>query len=136
MKSNKTKNQILVQLKEVPIVQIACSKAGVSRATYYRWRDEDAEFRKSADEAIAEGVLFINDMSESQMISLIKDKNWPAISFWLKHRHASYANKLELSGRVTTLDEELTPEQKALVDRALRLASLVEEEDKNQTHGE
>jgi transcriptional regulator of acetoin/glycerol metabolism len=35
------KNALIEALKEMPIVQIACKKAGVGRATYYRWLQED-----------------------------------------------------------------------------------------------
>ena len=34
------KTIILEQLQKAPIVQIACEKTGISRATYYRWRKE------------------------------------------------------------------------------------------------
>ena len=47
------KELVVEQLKKTPIVQIACEKTGIGRATYYRWRKEDAEFGKLADEAIA-----------------------------------------------------------------------------------
>jgi len=117
-----SKNLILEQLKKTPIIQIACEKSGVSRATYYRWRKEDQEFLKAADEAIRDGEALITDMSESQLISLIRDRNFPAIQLWLKHHHPSYTNRLEISGRIEHLRQELTEEEKQLVERALRLA--------------
>lgn len=36
--------------------------------TYYRWREEDPEFTKQADLALAEGVALVNDMAESQLL--------------------------------------------------------------------
>lgn len=117
-----TKTLLLEQLKKTPIVQIACEKAGVGRATYYRWRKEDPEFAKTADEAIYEGSFLVNDMAESQLMSAIRDRNLTAIIFWLKHHHPKYATRVEVSGRIEHLRQELTEEEKQLVERALRLA--------------
>jgi len=130
MKSQKEKLTLIEQLKKTPIIQLTCERAGISRATYYRWRKEDQQFAKNADEALIEGILLVNDMAESQLMSAIREKNMTAIIYWLRHHHPSYANKVEISGRLTHSDEELTPEQMALVKAALRLASF----DKN--HGE
>lgn len=136
MKNDKDKKLLLEYLRKTPIVEIACKQAGISRATYYRLRDKNADFRKMTDEAIAEGILLINDMGEAQIISLIKDKNWPAISFWLKHHHPSYTDKVEVSGHISSPDEELTPEQAAIVKSALRLASFGKNHDgKKQKNG-
>jgi len=132
MKTDKQKQMLLDQLKKTPIVEIACEKASVSRATYYRWRKENPEFAKMADEAIVDGESFINDMSESQIISLIKEKNWPAISFWLRHHHPKYANKIEVEANIKNIDAELSPEQQEIVKEALRLASLDQEKHDNQ----
>lgn len=120
------KNQeILVeQLKKTPIVQIACEKVGVGRATYYRWRKENEEFEKLADEAISEGNALVNDMAESQLMSAIRDKNLTAIIFWLKHHHVNYATKVEVTGHLK-YEEQLTPEQEELVMKALKLAELL-----------
>lgn len=128
MKQDKTKEQVVAQLKEMPIVQIVCKKLGIGRATYYRWRNEDKEFQKATDEAIREGELLINDMSESQVVNLIREKNWPAISFWLKHHHPKYANKVEVIAQINQPAERLTPEQEAVVREALRLAAWPEHE--------
>ena len=118
----KIKEAIINQLKRTPIIQIACERVSISRATFYRWRAEDEKFRKAVDEAIAEGETFINDMSESQLISLIKEKNWAAISFWLRHHHPRYAQRIEISANINQPQEELNPEQEAVVREALRLA--------------
>jgi predicted DNA binding protein len=124
MINKKQKQLLLEQLHKTPIIQIACEKVGVSRATYYRWRKEDAEFTKESDKAIIDGSLFINDMAESQLISAIRDKNLTAIIFWLKNHHKIYTTKVELSGRVEIDNEPLTPEQEALIKKALQLAGL------------
>lgn len=122
MKKNKFQDQFLDELRKVPIVQIACEKTGLSRNSVYRWRKDDKEFLKKMDSALSEGVALVNDMSESQLLTLIKEKNYPAISFWLRHRNDNYKNKLE----ITTKDdnEELTPSQAKIVKQALKLAKI------------
>jgi len=124
MKNEKQKQALLEQLKKTPIVQIACEKADVSRATFYRWKKDDAEFSKMADEAILEGSFLVNDMAESQLMSAIRDKNMTAIIFWLKHHHQNYATKVEVNASIKNVTEELTDEQKQLIKEALRLASI------------
>ncbi len=123
MKSNDTKKLFLENLKKIPIIQVACEKAGVSRATVYRWRDKDKKFRKILDMALSEGEALVNDMSESQLISLIKEKNFSAIRFWLNHRHEKFKERVEVTAKIEK-QEELTQEQEAIVREALRLASL------------
>lgn len=81
---------IVEQLKQSPIVQIACGKVGISRATYYRWYEEDLVFANQCDEAIYAGRRLINDLAESQLVTLIKSGNLAAAIFWLKQHHADY----------------------------------------------
>jgi ACT domain-containing protein len=114
------KDLMLEQLKKTPIVQVACEKTGISRASYYRWYKADKEFAKNADEAISEGSSLVNDMAESQLMAAIRDKNMSAIVFWLKHHHALYAPTMQI--KHTIEDDTLTPEQEALVRNALNLA--------------
>ena len=131
------KKAVLEQLKKLPIVQAACQKAGVGRASFYRWKIEDEEFAKHADEAIAEGVEMINDLSENQLIMAIRDNNLSAVRFWLINRHKAYTNKLEVTERTKSNNQELTAEQKKVVEEALRLASAGNKEnDPTSDNGE
>ena len=125
MKKARASKQFLEELRKVPIVQVACEKTGISRNSVYRWRRDDKKFAEDMDTAITEGVAFVNDMSESQLLTMIKEKNWSAISFWLRHRNDNYKNKIE----VTTNEriDELTPEQQKVVKQALKLASLTKQ---------
>ncbi len=133
MIKDKQKQVLLDNLRKLPIVQAACQKSGVSRATYYRWRGDSKKFAKEADEAIQEGVEIVNDMSEHQLIKAIKEENFSAIRFWLQNRHKAYGNKLEVLKRGTSDNQDLTKEQRKVVREALRLASAqMKENDKAQ----
>lgn len=118
-----TKELLLEQLKKTPIIQIACEKIGLGRATFYRWKSDDADFAKAVDDALLEGKLLVNDLAESQLIGAVKDRNLTAITYWLRHHHRDYKNKLELEGTVNTI-QELSDEQKELVKKALELTGL------------
>jgi len=102
----KRKKLLLDLLKKTPIIQFACEKSGISRATYYRWRQEDKEFVELSNQALSEGILLINDMAEAQLISLIKEKNVAALFFWLKHHHYTYSPKIEISTNTNSISEE------------------------------
>lgn len=127
MKKNKKRDEFLVQLRKIPIVLVACEKSGLSRNSVYRWRRDDAIFAKDMDEALKEGEELVNDMSESQLLTMIKEKNWSAISFWLKHRHDKYKTKVHVEGSLKTIDE-LSSEQEKTVKEALKLAGLIQED--------
>lgn len=112
------KKLLLEHLEKTPIVQIACEKSGVGRSTYYRWLEQDKKFARSAKQALSKGVLIMNDLAESQLLKSVRDGNMTAIIFWLKSRHLSYWNRLEI---VENNDkEELTKAQKEVIRRVLK----------------
>lgn len=124
-----TKDLLLGQLRKTPIVQIACEKVGVHQATYYRWRQADTAFAEAADEALAEGSKFVNDMAESQLLAAIRERNLTAIIFWLKHHHTAYTTRVEVEAQHRLADTPLSPEQQATVTEALKLAGLAKPDD-------
>lgn len=125
-KTEANKRALIEQLRKAPIVQVTCEKTGIGRATYYRWRKDDADFAEASDQALSEGSALINDMAESQLLSAIRDKNLTAIIFWLKHHHKTYETRVNVQGTIKHQAEALTDEQSKLVERALQLAGLIE----------
>jgi hypothetical protein len=116
------KQAVIDALKEMPVITVACKRAGVSSATYYRWRQEDKDFMRQSRDAMDRGIEFVNDMSETQLIGLIKEKKMPAITLWLKHHHARYGSKSQPYVPIASADE-LSPEEEKLVLDALNLAA-------------
>lgn len=121
MKKTRVQDAFFEELRKIPVVQVCCEKVGISRNTVYRWRREDPKFAKAMEKAMEEGEEFVNDMSESQVLTLIKEKNWSAIRFWLTHHHAKYRTRVEVEA--TLKQEELTPEQEKVVREALKLSA-------------
>lgn len=122
-KSDKVKTQFIEQLAKMPIIQAACEKQNVARATFYRWKQDDPKFAEAVEEALHEGASLVNDVAESQLISAVKNENLRAVMYWLQHHHGKYKNKVEIGGTLQTI-QELTPEQQELVTRALKLAGI------------
>lgn len=107
-RQEKDKQTLVDTLKEMPIIQVACKRSGLSRATYYRWRKDDPGFFRQSEDAIIQGIEFINDMSESQLITLIREKKMPAIAMWLRNNNKRYGAKPQLKSQATHL-ESLSP---------------------------
>lgn len=121
-RQKKDKENLLEQLKRLPVVQVACLKTGISRATFYRFRSEDKEFAVAVEQALAEGVESMNDLSETRLIEMIQNRNFSAIQFWLRNNHRKYMAKLKIVARPVI--EKLDPEREKIVKEAIRLVSL------------
>jgi len=132
-RQQKEKELLIEQLRKIPIIQIACEKIGIARATYYRWTKEDKKFSECVQSAIAEGKALINDMAISQLLSAIHDRSLPAILFWLRHNHEDYKDKVEITTNNKT--ETLTEEQQQLIASALEKGGLLTQEKKEDDHG-
>ncbi len=130
-RQEKEKLALLEILKEMPIIQIACKKVGIGRATYYRWQQDDKEFKRKSMDAMDQGIEYINDMSESQVITLIKERNMSAINLWLKNNHKRYGSKGREYTPIST-SEDLTLEEEKIMLEALAMASGKSYENKNR----
>jgi len=118
------KKRLLAKLEKTPIIEAACKAVGLPRSTFYRWCKNDPEFAEQCDEVIEQSVGRINDLAESQLINAIKNQNMSAITFWLRHHHRSYRNRVEVEANLQAIQQELTPEQTALIEKALQLAGI------------
>lgn len=114
------KKELVEQLRKTPVIEVACKKIGIGRATFYRWKKRDQKFAEEAEFALNEGSQLINDMAESQLITSIKNGNMTGIIFWLKNHHKQYSPKLEVTTK--SADLPLTEEQKETIRRSLSMA--------------
>jgi len=124
IRQDKLKKALLEQMKRTPTIEQAAQKVGVSRMTVNRWRKKNKRFNDEVETALRDGREFVSDIAETQMFSLIGQGKQEMIKYFLSHNNSRYANKLELSGTVSTKDEPLTAEQKTLIRQALKLSSL------------
>jgi hypothetical protein len=122
------KQKVLENLKQIPIISVACQKTGIGRATIYRWKSQDPKFAKQMEEAIAEGINLVNDIAESKLLSEINNGNLTSIFYWLNHRHSAYNNKVEITTNVKQ-EQALSPDQQKAVKKALVLTGLINKEE-------
>ncbi|MES2930775.1 MAG: hypothetical protein V4665_03250 [Patescibacteria group bacterium] len=109
MKKERIHEALIEQLRKVPILQVACEKLNVSRNTVYTWRKQDKEFRIAMDKAFAEGDALVNDMAESQMISLMRKGSYPANAFWLRARHPKFKKDNSVHIKVAPTKKYILP---------------------------
>ncbi len=115
--TQKRKDLLIQQLAKYPIVETACKQADIGRSTYYQWRKEDEDFERLADEALANGKLFINDMAESMLIKKIQEGVTVPLIFWLKNHHKDYNEKIFYIHE--NVEKELTREGRITLARSL-----------------
>jgi hypothetical protein len=118
------KAKVLEALAEMPIVEAACKKAGVSRASYYRWLKEDDNFQKEVGDAMQKGDDRVNGLAESKIVTKIQDGDMRAITYWLNNRSHRYgfpkrsldSKKPGLIERAVTIFDMRLGKKKKLVD--------------------
>lgn len=123
MNKANTQKQIIEQLKKNPIIQLACEKYNLPRATFYRWKKQFKKFGEEVDIAIAQGRYLVNDMAESQLMNAIKDGNITACIYWLKSNSPNYSTKIEVNANHRVVDGTISKEQEEIIKQAIRLIS-------------
>ena len=84
------KKKFLEELERMPFPSIACQRAGISKATIYRWRDNNSAFKKQMDAAIEVGRETITESAEAHTVGLIKKGDFRAIRLWLENNTTRY----------------------------------------------
>jgi hypothetical protein len=94
MKHNKKEALLTALEKSLGVVTTACKQTDVSRATYYRWLDEDTDFANEA-KTIQDVAL---DFAESKLFEQIQDGSTAATIFYLKTKgkRRGYVERQEL----------------------------------------
>lgn len=86
---------ILALEKNLGIITPACKEVGVSRDTFYRYYEEDVDFRREVD-SINDITL---DFVENQLLRKIKDGSERSILFYMKYkaRKRGYTDSLDIT---------------------------------------
>lgn len=95
MIDDKTKQKLLDEISKFGNVYLSCLKVGVDKATYYRWKQQDKEFRKLANKAEKIGRENICDVAEHSLLKNVKDGNQRSIEYALNHNSKRYKRKRE-----------------------------------------
>ena len=83
-KKEHIKKKMLIESLEnsLGIVSTACSKANISRSSFYKWYKEDEEFRQKVDEIDNVKLDFV----ESKLFKNIENEKEKSIIFYLQHK--------------------------------------------------
>lgn len=84
------KAKFLKELEEYPLVELACRKVGISRATFYRWREQDYDFKVEVQQAEERSRSKVNDLAESKLLENVKNNDYRSIVYWLAHNNRRY----------------------------------------------
>lgn len=77
-------------------ISISCEASGISRQTYYNWRNGDKEFRESCKD-IEERNL---DLAEMKLLNAIREGKTAELIFYLKTKgkKRGYVERQEITG--------------------------------------
>lgn len=109
-RQNRRKKEALDILKQsLGNVTATCQKIGISRQTFYKWRQTDPSF----DAAVHEINEVTLDFVEAQMFKGIKDGNAKLIMFYLVNRGRTrgYAPKPEDAARNNAINVVITADE-------------------------
>ena len=98
--------------KSMGIVTNACKIVGIDRTTFYRYYNEDENFKEAVDNM----QDYVLDFAESKLLENIKDKKETSIIFYLKTkgRKRGYIEKQDVD--VTTKGKEVSAPQISFFD--------------------
>ena len=112
------KKRFIKQMSDnMGIISYACTAVGISRKTYYNWRDSDADFKDAVEEIEEKEIDFVH----KKLLENIRKDNVAAQIFYLKtkgkDRGYSETTHLTLSGKkggvpiaVESIKEEFSDE--------------------------
>lgn len=92
---NKTriKKQILEKLTKNFTISSVCHAVGIDRKTFYRWIEEDSNFKQQAYENIQECKKDVTDLATTRLIQQIDSGNLTAVMFWLNNKDPEINDK-------------------------------------------
>ena len=89
VRAQKLRQKLLEHLTESGNISYACKRTGISRETYYKWK-ENSLFAFDAEAAYEYGKSFVNDLAHTQLILNIQQGNMQAVRFQLASCHPDY----------------------------------------------
>lgn len=88
------KKKMIEMAKNNPLVTHLCQKLSFAKATYYRWIEDDKEFKRAIEKAQTIGRASISDFAENNMFGLAKSNNehirFMASKYILEHNSPTY----------------------------------------------
>jgi len=120
--SGEWKPVFLSVLQTMPVVRIACQKAGISRSEAYKVRSSDPEFALAWQQALQDGV----DMIEATLHARARKSDTVAAIFLLKNlRPEVYGENVNVNVSGSLSIEEVSQARASLHAKLTQIASTV-----------
>ena len=84
------RQKVLEYLAESGNISYSCKRAGVSRETFYKWKEAHRVFAYDAEAAIEYGKSFVNDLAHTHLMLNIQKGDMQAVRFQLASCHPDY----------------------------------------------
>lgn len=115
------KKKIVEKLQTNPITSRACKELGIARSTFYRWKEEDKEFKITVEKSQMMGRAIICDVIESKLLNLLNSNNdetvFKTAKFLLLHLHPIYKNSNEsMQYQKAKLKDEISREKEKFTE--------------------
>lgn len=89
MKTSTDKEIFLEMLEETPLISVAAKRAGIAKATIYRWKKKNS-FSKKIEKVLEKGREIVSDRVESVLIKkALAGERW-AVQMWLENNRKKY----------------------------------------------
>ncbi|MDP2585467.1 MAG: helix-turn-helix domain-containing protein [Candidatus Levybacteria bacterium] len=88
-----TKKQILERLTKNFTISSACHAVGIDRKTFYRWIEEDIDFKLQAYDNIQESKKDVTDVAYTRLVKHIENGNLTAVMYWLNNKDPEISDK-------------------------------------------
>ncbi|KKQ27023.1 MAG: hypothetical protein US42_C0016G0008 [Candidatus Magasanikbacteria bacterium GW2011_GWC2_37_14] len=125
MSKAKIKKKMIELASDNPVVSSLCHKFDISRATFYRWFNEDDAFKEEFNKSKIIGITGMCDVAESRIISLVKGSNeyvaLNASKYILDHNSPRYkeANQGYIRIKLENKLREAENEKKELIEKTI-----------------
>ena len=120
--SGEWKPVFLAALQAMPVVRVACQKAGISRSEAYKVRSTDAVFALAWKQALQDGI----DMVEATLHVRARKNDTTAAIFLLKNlRPEVYSENLNVNVNGSVSIEEVQGARPSLHSKLVQIASVV-----------
>lgn len=97
MISNSEMTMFLARYAENPNVELAAKQAGISRATIYRLRRQDAKFCRDMDRSKTLWTNALVEKAHGKLQEFVENGKWPAVRYVLEKNSVQYPNPTDLS---------------------------------------
>lgn len=115
MRNPSIKTKFLETLPDLPFINYAAKKVGISRATVYRWMEKDPKFKSKVLKAQETGQKLFTEAAEFVLMKKIKkDEDLSAVKYYLSRIDPRYYPKRPFD----TQQEERTMEYDKLMFQA------------------